>query len=188
MADRLDLHAFQTLVNAEIGAWQALGLAVEFGLGKQTAKPAATLSVEGVERLGQLTVWVSGETELEVGERSSGDVFMRSEEGVTPARLAVIAEELVRRVSRAGQLSHPMPWTARANALVLYSPEGRWRFAVYNEVGVMDGALDLPVDATVGDAQAALLARVQEDTGLRYEANWTQDGKGWWTAELRVAS
>lgn len=54
------------------------------------------------------------------------------------------------------------PWTALARSLVLYRPQGQWRFAVYNEAGIMDGHLpDLGGDASVDEAQAALLTMVE---------------------------
>ncbi|GIE76773.1 hypothetical protein Aph02nite_27230 [Actinoplanes philippinensis] len=30
-------------------------------------------------------------------------------------------------------------WKATARTLVLYNPEGSWRFAVYNDAGIIDG-------------------------------------------------
>jgi len=61
------------------------------------------------------------------------------------------------------------PWTAPARTLILYRTEsGSWRFSIYNEGGIMDGHLaDLGDNATLEEAQSALLARVEESSGLR---------------------
>jgi hypothetical protein len=77
------------------------------------------------------------------------------------------------------------PWTAPARSLVLYCPKGQWRFAIYNEAGVVDGVLsDLSATVSPDEAQAVLLNRVQEDTGLTYLATWRQDKPDWWSADL----
>lgn len=78
-------------------------------------------------------------------------------------------------------------WKAPAKSLVLYCPQGQWRFAIYNEAGIIDGALDLPADVDPTEAQATLLGQVQEDTGLVYAATWHNDKPDWWSAELTIA-
>ena len=71
---------------------------------------------------------------------------------------------------------------------MLYCPKGQWRFAIYNEAGILNGFLaDVPASASPEEAQTLLLNRVQEGTGLTYVATWTQDEAQWWSATL-VAS
>ena len=80
---------------------------------------------------------------------------------------------------------HRKPWAARARALVLYCPTDQWRYAIYNDEGIIDGALlDVSPDADPADAQATLLRKVEEITGLHYAANWKQDKPRWWSAAL----
>jgi len=78
------------------------------------------------------------------------------------------------------------PWRAPAKSLVLYCPKGRWRFAIYNEAGIVDGALDLPPDVGLAEARATLLRRVEEETGLTYTAAWRCNQPDWWSADLTV--
>ena len=77
------------------------------------------------------------------------------------------------------------PWTAPARTLVLYRTEDRWRYAIYNEAGILDGYLPgLSPCVALEVAQATLLADVERHTGLDYEAKWAQDKPDWWSAEL----
>lgn len=80
------------------------------------------------------------------------------------------------------------PWTSEAKALVLYRANGAWRFAIYNDEGIMDGRLDeVDEGAPVELAQAELLRRVQEATTRHYEADWSTDKPDWWSASLTTA-
>lgn len=82
----------------------------------------------------------------------------------------------------------PEAWTAEAKTLVLYRANGVWRFAIYNDEGVLDGRLDvISENAPVELAQAELLRRVEVATTRQYEAVWTADKPGWWTASLTTA-
>lgn len=80
------------------------------------------------------------------------------------------------------------PWTAPARTLILYRTEsGSWRFSIYNEGGIMDGHLAVLGDnATLEEAQSALLARVEESSGLNYAATWTTSKPDWWSANLTI--
>lgn len=95
---------------------------------------------------------------------------------------------------RTPEIVSPVPpskrpaWKEAARALVLYNPKTEWRYAIYNDAGIIDGALlDAGANTSPRDAQALLLRRVEEDTGQRYVAAWTQDKPHWWSAELRTA-
>jgi hypothetical protein len=76
------------------------------------------------------------------------------------------------------------PWTAPARSLVLYRASDRWRFAIYNMAGIIDGALDLSPEVDPSVAQMELLSRVETDSGVAYETTWQQGQDGWWTADL----
>lgn len=80
-------------------------------------------------------------------------------------------------------------WKATARTLVLYNPEGSWRFAIYNDAGIIDGGFpDALAEITPEQAQARLLTNVEEITQQRYVAEWEQDRPCWWSADLIVAS
>lgn len=76
------------------------------------------------------------------------------------------------------------PWTAPAKELVLYRDGEGWRFSVMNALGIMDGRLSVNHETEV-DAQAELLARVEQIAGVRFSAEWRPDKPGWWSAVLR---
>jgi hypothetical protein len=77
------------------------------------------------------------------------------------------------------------PWKSVARVLVLYDTRGVWRYAVYSDVGVVDGVLDdLPERAALEHAQAALLAHVTHSTGHRYTAAWQSHDPHLWTADI----
>ena len=79
------------------------------------------------------------------------------------------------------------PWTAPACVLVLYNAKDEWRYAIYSDVGVVDGVLDgLPGGAAPEEAQTALLARVVDVTGRRYSATWDAHEPLLWIADLSV--
>jgi hypothetical protein len=96
-----------------------------------------------------------------------------------------------RRLMDASGIVNPVPeserpaWKATARTLVLYIPKGQWRFAIYNDEGIVDGALaDVSAEIAPEQAQARLLAKVEEMTEQRYVATWKQDKPHWWAADL----
>ena len=65
-------------------------------------------------------------------------------------------------------------------AAVLYNPKGEWRFAIYNDEGIIDGRLlDVSAEVAPEEAQAQLLAKVEEISAQRYVARWKQDKPHW---------
>jgi hypothetical protein len=71
-------------------------------------------------------------------------------------------------------------------SFVLYrTPEG-WRYALYSPDGVMDGRLDLSVEADELDAQRTLLAMVERGVGRALNANWESTQPHWWTAQVSI--
>ena len=95
--DLLDLAAAEDMVRSREAHWRKRGLAVHFTWGMKTPKPAAWLTLEGPESVGQWSLWVSGEVELEVGSTPE-DAYQRHEDGVTGASIGVLMDELAARV------------------------------------------------------------------------------------------
>lgn len=80
------------------------------------------------------------------------------------------------------------PWTTPARRLVLHNAGGDWRYAIYSDVGVVDGALrGLSATAAPEQAQAALLAHATDLTGHRYAATWSPRQPHGWSATLAPA-
>jgi hypothetical protein len=44
---------------------------------------------------------------------------------------------------------------------------------------------DLPEQCSPEDAQSALVADVEDRTGLKYCVTWSSDKLSWWTADLQ---
>ena len=78
-------------------------------------------------------------------------------------------------------------WTLPPKSLVLYRRGEQWRFAVHNEAGVMGGGLGAEFrGASPEAAQAELVRRIVEWTGLTYAVDWTEGEPGWWHANMRI--
>lgn len=93
--------------------------------------------------------------------------------------------------------SEGKPWTAPATHLVLLKQRrihphrggrqrDRWRYAIYNEVGIIDGHLDSPLNCPLDQVQRDLLAKVEALTGLHYDTVWTGDSSDCWSAQLVI--
>jgi hypothetical protein len=67
---------------------------------------------------------------------------------------------------------------------VLYSTPERWRFALYFSKGVADGALDIPANAPIEEAQTDLVARAEDFAGGSLQVIWRTDEPGWWSGEV----
>lgn len=77
------------------------------------------------------------------------------------------------------------PWTAPATAVRLRREGERWRFEIDHVTG--DEAFGYLAEAA-DDPRAALLAKVEETTGLAYDAAWTAGPDGSWCAVLTPRS
>jgi hypothetical protein len=71
-------------------------------------------------------------------------------------------------------------------SFVLYLTPGGWRYALYSADGVMDGRLDLPVDANELDAQRTLFTMVERGVGRALNANWESTQPDSWTAQVNT--
>lgn len=91
----------EQVARSKPAGWERLGLAVEFRTCRPTDQPAASLTLSGPDRTGDLTFWVSGETELAYGS-SPRDVVQRHEDGVTVERIGALMDELASRVDASG--------------------------------------------------------------------------------------
>ncbi len=93
----LDLAVAEGIARSKQAGWERRGLSVEYTRWPPTDKPAASLTLTGPDKTGDLTFWVSGEAELEVGS-SGDDGVQRHEEGVTGQSIGALMDELAERV------------------------------------------------------------------------------------------
>lgn len=98
VGDLLDLAVVEQLAATRRASWQQLGLDVEFKAWPLGEKPAASLTLTGPDRAGDLTLWVSGEAEFAYGS-TPGDVVQRHEDGVTVETVGGLMDELALRVA-----------------------------------------------------------------------------------------
>lgn len=69
------LEQLRAWFSAEADALRATGLAVEFAHPVQSLpKPSASVTVLGDSRLARLTVWETGEAELDLGDARTGSL------------------------------------------------------------------------------------------------------------------
>jgi hypothetical protein len=68
----VDLVLLHEIAAERRGHWEAAGIGWEVVDGPPTDKPAAWLILRGDTSVGQLTVWVSGEAEMDWGTPDSG--------------------------------------------------------------------------------------------------------------------
>jgi hypothetical protein len=94
----LNLDAFAAAVEHRCSAWQAQGLSVEYRQGAETPKPAAWVVLESPQASGQLTVWVSGEADMDIGPVDGSNNVSTTTEGVTSQTVGDPLDELAARV------------------------------------------------------------------------------------------
>jgi hypothetical protein len=86
-------------------------------------------------------------------------------------------------------LTPTLPFGEPPLAASLYNPKNEWRCAIHNDAGIKDRVLrGVSPEIPPEEAQSLLLHQVEEQTGQRYDATWTQDKPHWWSAELIPAS
>lgn len=68
----VDLSSLREVAEERRAQWDAAGIGWEVIDGPSTDKPASSLILEGNTVLGQLTVWVSGEAEMDWGTPEDG--------------------------------------------------------------------------------------------------------------------
>jgi hypothetical protein len=79
LTDRVDLSHFEEVVHSQAKSWASADITYEFrppGRSLQWPKPSASVRADAPQAVGELTVWVTGEAELEVGYRA--DAAIRS--------------------------------------------------------------------------------------------------------------
>lgn len=94
----LDLDAFAAAVDNRRPGWERQGLSVEYHRGPQTDKPAAWVVLSSARAGGQLTVWVSGETELEAFPNDGSTLVQASTPDVTSEGVADLLDALAGHV------------------------------------------------------------------------------------------
>lgn len=68
----MDLALLNEVAAERRARWEAAGIAWQVVEGPPTDKPASWLILSGHEALGQVTVWVSGEAEMDWGTPEDG--------------------------------------------------------------------------------------------------------------------
>jgi hypothetical protein len=101
----------ETQVLNDLQAWFASNKVVLANSGYQVeftespphrAKSSASIAIASVRRIGQLTVWSTGEAELSMGDAGSGTVAEEHREITSKIGLQDATETLVAWVSQAG--------------------------------------------------------------------------------------
>jgi hypothetical protein len=108
---------------------------------------------------------------------------VRREDGV---RDCVRSRATLRRHAVEVAAGDSKPWTARAKSVVLFETDVGWRFAVHNEAGILDGRLSEVTTSDPMIAKAHMMGLLHSTSRYLYEATWTSDKPGWWSAELVV--
>jgi hypothetical protein len=68
----MDLALLKEVAAERRARWEAAGISWQVVEGPPTGKPASWLILSGHEALGQVTVWVSGEAEMDWGTPEDG--------------------------------------------------------------------------------------------------------------------
>ncbi|MEV6929038.1 hypothetical protein AB0M46_31735 [Dactylosporangium sp. NPDC051485] len=97
----LSLNDFAAAVAARAAWWQEAGVQWQLHYGPAHDKSAAWVDCTTAHREAQLTVWTSGEAELDVGDVSTGAITSTHYELSDTAELAVCLDDLT------GQLTAP---------------------------------------------------------------------------------
>jgi hypothetical protein len=107
-------------VRAHAPAWERAGITWQFTLGPVRDKSAAWVECELADAFGQLTLWTSGEAELDVGDIASGvtsthyDLSGPADVGKCLTDLTVAPCHVTRcrrSHARPRRLSHRIVWT-----------------------------------------------------------------------------
>ncbi|GAA0951582.1 hypothetical protein [Nonomuraea longicatena] len=85
-------------------AWEAAGIQWKLTTGPTTDKPAVQVTCENTHNLAQLTIWTSGEAELDLAHPTSGATTSTHYDLATQEDLATCLDELTNLLNR-----HPTP-------------------------------------------------------------------------------
>ncbi|MFG3602744.1 hypothetical protein [Micromonospora chersina] len=97
----LDLDDFADAVTARASQWNSAGVRWELHRGPTRDKSAAWIVCTTTDREAQLTVWTSGEAELDLVQISTGTVISTHYEMSTAADLTACLDELTHRLTSA---------------------------------------------------------------------------------------
>ncbi|MFL6053431.1 MAG: hypothetical protein ACJ72W_11015 [Actinoallomurus sp.] len=93
-----DLADFAAAVQERGAGWDAAGIQWQFTLGPARDKSAAWVICETTQALAQLTIWTSGEAELDIGDLTTG-ATNHVHYNLTTQDLAARLDELTQRLS-----------------------------------------------------------------------------------------
>jgi hypothetical protein len=95
----LDLDTFADLVAANDARWTSAGVRWELHRGPTRDKSAAWIICTSAEREAQLTVWTSGEAELDIVETSAGTLTSKHYDLSSTADLTACLDDLLHRLT-----------------------------------------------------------------------------------------
>ncbi|MEU7799678.1 hypothetical protein AB0B10_10440 [Micromonospora arborensis] len=95
----LDLDDFADAVTAHASRWNGAGVRWKLHRGPTRDKSAAWIVCTTTDREAQLTVWTSGEAELDLAHLSAGTVISTHYEMSTTADLTACLDELTHRLT-----------------------------------------------------------------------------------------
>lgn len=96
----LDLAQFAAAVRAHAPRWECAGIQWEPAFGPERDKSAAWVVCETGDLVGQLTVWTSGEAELDAGDLKTGVIDHVHYDLTSPRELGDCLDDLTHRLTR----------------------------------------------------------------------------------------
>ncbi|MGC5286119.1 hypothetical protein [Micromonospora sp. DT231] len=97
----LDLDVFADAVTSHASQWNDAGVHWKLHRGPTRDKSAAWIHCATKDREAQLTVWTSGEAELDLADLSAGTVISTHYDMSTAADLTACLDELTHRLTSA---------------------------------------------------------------------------------------
>lgn len=95
----LDLAQFGAAVRAYAPRWEGAGIRWQLTFGPERDKSAAWVVCETGDLAGQLTVWTSGEAELDAGNLATGVIDPVHYELTSAQDLGICLHDLTRRLT-----------------------------------------------------------------------------------------
>jgi hypothetical protein len=96
-----DLADFAAAVQERGPGWEAAGIQCQFTLGPTRDKSAAWVTCESTQTAAQLTIWTSGEAELDTADLTSDATSQTHYDRTTPQDLTACLNDLAERLSSA---------------------------------------------------------------------------------------
>ena len=94
-----DLNDFAAAVHEHGPSWQAAGIDWQLLFGPTRDKPAAWVTCETTRTLAQLTIWTSGEAELDTGDVANGTHTSTHYDITTPQDLTACLDDLTQKLN-----------------------------------------------------------------------------------------